>query len=95
MRRSSPNPWQLLKQGVSLRTMLLAFVPIGIWIVFIFVFVFAVKAIVHVEGQAEIVVLVLRSMVELATATLAFKYFFDILARGVESEQSVDSKNRT
>jgi hypothetical protein len=95
MRRSSPNPWQLLKQGVSLRTLLLAFVPIGLWIAFIFVFVFLLHAIVRVEGPAGIVVLVLRSIVELATAMLAFKYFFDILARGVESEHSVDSEHRT
>jgi hypothetical protein len=95
MRRSSPNPWQLLKQGVSLRTLLLAFVPIGLWIAFIFVFVFLLQAVVHVEGPAGIVVLVLRSIVELATAMLAFKYFFDILARGVESEHSVDSEHRT
>ena len=95
MRQSSPNPWQLLKQGVSIRTMLLAFVPIGLWIAFIFVFVFALRAIVHVEGPAGFVVVALRSIVELATAVLAFKYFFNILARGVESERSVDSKPHT
>ena len=94
MRRSSSNAWQWLKQGVSLRTMLLAFVPVGLWIAFIFAFVFALRAIVHVEGPAGIVVFVLRTIVELATAMLAFKYFFEILARGVESEHSIDSKPR-
>jgi hypothetical protein len=95
MRRLSPNTWQLLKQGVSLRTLLLAFVPIGLWIAFIFVFVFLLQAVVHVEGPAGIVVVVLRSIIELATAMLAFKYFFDILARGAESEHSIDSEHRT
>lgn len=95
MRRLSPNTWQFLKQGVSLRTLLLAFVPIGLWIAFIFIFVFVLQATVHVEGPAGIVVVVLRSIVELATAMIAFKYFFDILARGVESEHSVDSEHRT
>ena len=94
MRRSSSNAWQWLKQGVSLRTMLLAFVPIGLWIAFLFAFVFALHAIVHVEGRAGIAVIVLRSIVELVTAMLAFKYFFEILARGVENERSVDSKPR-
>lgn len=95
VRRSSPNTWQLLKQGVSLRTILLAFVPIGLWIAFIFVFVFTLHAVVHAEGRAWIVLVVFRTVVELATAMLAFRYFFDILARGAESERSIDSETRT
>lgn len=95
MRRSSPDLGQIFRQGVSLRTTLLAFVPIGIWIVFVFVFVFAFRAIVHVEGPAATAMLVLRSVIELASAMIAFKYFFDILARGIEREHSVGSKHRT
>ena len=95
MRRSSPGPWQILRQGASLRTILLAFVPIGLWIVFLFVFVFTYEAVVHVVGAAGTVVIVLRSLVELVSAMIAFKYFFDILARGIERERSVDSEHRT
>ena len=94
MRRSPSDAWQWLKQGVSLKTMLLAFVPIGLWIAFIFAFVFALRAMVHVEGGAGVVVIALRSIVELATAMVAFKYFFEILSRGVENEHSIDSKPR-
>ncbi len=95
MRQSSPNRWQLLKQGVSLRTMLQAFVPVGLWILFIVAFGYVYRAIVHMEGPAEIAMLALRSIVELGSAAIAFKYFFEILARGLESEHSVDSKHRT
>ena len=95
MRQSSPNGWQLLKQGVSLRIILKAFVPVGLWILFIFVFGYVYGAIVHVEGPAEIAMLAFRSIVELGTAAIAFKYFFEILARGVESEHAIDSKHRT
>ena len=95
MRRSSPGPWQILSQGVSFHTTLLAFVPIGLWIVFLFVLVLLYRAFVHVEGAAGTVMFVLRSLVELVSAMIAFKYFFDILARGVEREHSVDSEHRT
>ncbi len=98
MRRSSPVRWQILREGVSLRTTLLALIPIGLWIVFLFAFVLAYRAIlhiVHVEGPVAIVMLVLRSVVELVSAMLAFKYFFDIIARGIEREQSADTKHHT
>jgi len=98
MRRSSPVRWEILRQGVSLRTTLLALVPIGLWIVFLFVFVLAYRAILqiaHVEGPAVTVMLVMRSIVELVSAMIAFKYFFDIIARGIESEQSADTKHHT
>ena len=95
MRQSSPSGWQLLKQGVSLRTTLKAFVPVGLWILFVFVFARLYGAIVHVEGRAEIAMLVMRSLIELGTAAIAFKYFFEILARGVEDEHSIDSKHGT
>ncbi len=98
MRRSSPVQWQILRQGVSLRTTLLALVPIGVWIVFLFAFVFAYRAIlqiVHVEGPAMILMLALRTIIELVSAMIAFKYFFDIIARGIESEQSADTKHHT
>jgi hypothetical protein len=95
MRQSSPNVWQLFRQGVSLRTFLQAFIPIGLWILFIAVFAYLYRAIVHVAGPAEIAMLALRSVVELGTAAIAFKYFFDILSRGAETEHSVDSKHRT
>jgi hypothetical protein len=94
MRQSSPDPWQLLKQGVSLRTTLLAFVPIGLWIVFLVVFVYAFRAIVHLTGPAGTAMLVVRSMVEVVSAMIAFKYFFDILTRGAEREQSIDRERR-
>ncbi len=94
MGRPSPNLWESLKQGVSLRITLQAFIPVGLWIVFVFAFGYLYRAVVHVEGQAEIAMLVLRSLIELGTAAIAFKYFFDILARGIEAEHSVDTKHR-
>lgn len=94
MRQSSSDPWQLLKQGVSLRTTLLAFVPIVLWILFVVVFVYAFRAVVRVTGPVGTVMLVVRSSVELGSAMIAFKYFFDILVRGAEREQSIDRERR-
>ena len=95
MGQSSPNLWESLKQGVSLRTILQAFIPVVLWIVFVFAFAYLYRAVVHVQGEAEIAMLVLRSVIELGTAAIAFRYFFDILARGIEAEHSVQTKHRT
>lgn len=67
-----------------------AFVPVVIWIVFLFVFVYLYRAAVHVPGPIGITMAVVRTLVELASGIIAFKYFFDILLRGAQQEQSID-----
>lgn len=89
--RSVSPPWQqLLKHGVSLNTTMRAFVPVALWIVFLFVFVYLYHAVVHVPGPIGTAMAVVRSMVELVSGIIAFKYFFEILLRGAEREQSID-----
>jgi hypothetical protein len=86
--------WDFLRRGVSLKTALLAFVPIAVWIVFLVLFVSAYRAVIHVQGEAGMMLRILRSLVELATLIIALKYFFEILWRGAASEPSLHSKDR-
>ncbi len=94
MHQSARHRWQFLTQGVSLKTALLAFVPVVAWIVFLFLFVSAYRAVVHVHGPVGVMLNVLRSLVEIVTMAIALKYFFEILQRGAEDDLSVNPKDR-
>ena len=94
MHQSARRRWQFLTQGVSLKTALLAFVPVVAWIVFLFLFVSAYRAVVHVNGPVGGMLNVLRSLVEIVTMAIAFKYFFEILQRGAADDLSVNPKDR-
>ncbi len=82
-------------QGVSIKTALLAFVPVVAWIVFLFLFVSVYRAVVHVQGPVGVILDLLRSFVEIVTVVIALRYFFQILQRGIAREISVDSKERS
>ena len=79
---------------VSLKTVLRAFIPVALWIVFLVLFVSAYRAVIHVEGTVGTVLGVLRGLVELVTAAIAMKYFFEILERGAEADFSIHPKDR-
>jgi hypothetical protein len=87
--------WRFLTRGVSLKTALLAFVPLLAWMVFLFLFVSAYRAVVHVQGPAGTILGMLRTLVEIVTVVIAFKYFFEILLRGVANELSVHPKDHS
>lgn len=94
MRQSAGPRWRFLTRGVSLRTLLLALVPVGAWIVFLILFVSGYRVVVHVGGRVRVALDILRSLVEIATMAVALKYFFEILERGAANDFSVDSKDR-
>ena len=85
---------KFLTQGVSLRTVLRAFIPVVAWIVFLVLFVSIYRAVIHVQGPAGVMLRALRDLVEIVTAVIALKYFFEILQRGAASDFSNDSKDR-
>jgi hypothetical protein len=86
--------WDYLKRGVSLKIVLLAFIPVAVWIVFLVLFVSAYRAVIHVQGVFGMILRILRSLVEIGTLIIALKYFFEILWRGAASERSIHSKDR-
>ncbi len=92
---SGRERWKFLMQGVSIKTALLAFVPVVAWIVFLFLFVSVYRAVVHVQGPVGVILDLLRSFVEIVTVVIALRYFFQILQRGIARETSVDSKERS
>ena len=85
----------LLLQDVSVSTVLLAFLPIVAWIAFVTLFVGAYRMVVHVPGPAGVALSVLRTLVEIGTAVLAFKQFFVILHRGAARELSLPPQERS
>ncbi len=87
--------WKLLARGVSVKTTLLALIPVVAWIVFLVLFVSVYRAVIHVQGPAGVVLDVLRGLVEIVTMVIALKYFFEILERGAANELSIDSKDRS
>ncbi len=86
---------KFLTQGVSLRTVLMAFIPVAVWIVFLVLFVSVYRAVIHVQGPAGVVLGVLRDLVEIVTVVIALRYFFEILQHGAASDFSNDSKDRS
>ena len=86
--------WAFLKRGVPLKAVLLAFIPIAVWIVFLVLFVSAYRAVIHVHGVAGMMLRIMRSLVEIGTLIIALKYFFEILRRGAASELSIHSNDR-
>jgi hypothetical protein len=86
--------WDFLRRGVSLKTVLLAFVPVAVWIVFLVLFVSAYRAVIHVQGTAGTMLRIMRSLVEIVSLIIALKYFFEILLQGAARELSMDSKDR-
>jgi len=91
----SGRDWRkFLTQGVSLKTVLLAFVPVVAWIAFLFLFVSVYRAVVHVQGPAGVALEFFRNLVELGTVVIALRYFFQILQRGMARDLSIDSKER-
>lgn len=94
MHQSARHRWQFLTRGVSLKTVLLAFVPVAAWIAFLFLFVSAYRAFVHVHGPARVMLDIFRGLVEIVTVAIALKYFFEILQRGAENDLSVHPKDR-
>jgi hypothetical protein len=86
---------KFLTQGVSLRTVLMAFIPVAAWIVFLVLFVSLYHAVIHVQGPAGVMLRVLRDLVEIVTVVIALKYFLAILHRGAASDFSSDSKDRS
>jgi hypothetical protein len=86
---------KFLTQGVSLRTVLMAFIPVAAWIVFLVLFVSLYRAVIHVQGPAGVMLRVLRDLVEIVTVVIALKYFLEILHRGAASDFSNDSKDRS
>jgi len=95
MDRSFRDRRKFLTQGVSLRTVLLALIPVAAWIVFLVAFVSLYRAVIHVRGPAGVMLGVLRDFVEIVTVVIALKYFFEILRRGAASDFSIDSKDRS
>lgn len=95
MDRSFRGRRKFLTQGVSLRTVLRAFIPVAAWIVFLVLFVSAYHAVIHVQGPAGVMLGLLRDLVEIVTVVIALRYFFEILQRGAASDFSNDSKDRS
>jgi hypothetical protein len=86
---------KFLTRGVSLRTVLMAFIPVAAWIVFLLLFVSLYRAVIHVQGPAGVMLGVLRDLVEIVTVVIALRYFLEILQRGAASDFSNDSKDRS
>ncbi|HET8998052.1 MAG TPA: hypothetical protein VFP86_00230 [bacterium] len=95
MDRSFRGGRKFLTQGVSLQTVLMAFIPVAAWVVFLVLFVSAYRAVIHVQGPAGVMLGILRDLVEIVTVVIALRYFFEILHRGAASDFSNDSKNRS
>jgi hypothetical protein len=89
------DQWNFLMRGVSLKTVLLAFVPVAVWILFLVFFVSAYRAVIHVHGTAGMILRILRSLVEIVTVIIALRYFFEILRRGAASDFSIHSQDRS
>jgi len=95
MDRSFRGQRKFLAQGVSLRTVLIALIPVAAWIVFLVLFVSLYRAVIHVQGPAGVMLGILRDLVEIVTVVIALRYFFEILHRGAASDFSIDSKDRS
>jgi hypothetical protein len=94
MDRSFRSRRKFLAQGVSLRTVLIAFIPVAAWIVFLVAFVSLYRAVIHVQGPAGVILGVLRDLIEIVTVVIALRYFFEILQHGAARDFSIDSKDR-
>ncbi len=95
MDRSFRGRRKFLTQGVSLRTVLIAFIPVAAWIVFLVLFVSVYRAVIHVQGPAGVMLALLRDLIEIVTVVIALRYFFEILQRGAARDFSIDSKDRS
>lgn len=95
MQLPTRHRWKFLTQGVSIRTVLRAMIPVCAWIVFLVLFVSAYRAVVHVSGPVGTALRVVRGLIELGTVVIALKYFFEILERGAADDFSAHPQDRT